>query len=162
MRSDPSDTGGLFVGRRPGTAPVRFRRLPQRGDVRRQRIDNWFAGLILAAMTFVALLCWGPIPVACLWIASRVNYLSNNVSLGIIAAVAGLFVLLFGALSVMRRLDGVWILVRRAAGHDQRVGMLGRVFATTAVVCGSAFMFWFVILHGPVSSNFVSGGPGGL
>jgi hypothetical protein len=162
MRSDPSDTGGLFVGRRPGTAPVRFRRLPQRGDASRQRIDGFLAGLILAAMTFVALLCWGPIPVACLWIASRVNYLSNNVSLGIIAAVAGLFVLLFGALSVMRRLDGVWILVRRAAGHDQRVGMLGRVFATTAVICGSAFMFWFVILHGPVSSNFVSGGPGGL
>ncbi len=162
MRSDPSDTGGLFVGRRPGTAPVRFRRLPQRGDAARQRIDGFLAGLILAAMTFVALLCWGPIPVACLWIASRVNYLSNNVSLGIIAAVAGLFVLLFGALSVMRRLDGVWILVRRAAGHDQRVGMLSRVFAITAIVCGSIFMFWFVILHGPVSSNFVSGGPGGL
>ena len=23
--NDPSDTGGLFIGRRPGTAPVRFR-----------------------------------------------------------------------------------------------------------------------------------------
>ena len=58
MRSDPSDTGGLFVGRRPGTAPVRFRRLPQRGDVRRQRIDGLFAGAILAAMTFLCVLCW--------------------------------------------------------------------------------------------------------
>ena len=28
MRTDPSDTGGLFAGRRPGTAPVRFRAIP--------------------------------------------------------------------------------------------------------------------------------------
>ena len=28
MRTDPTDTGGLFVGRRPGTAPVRFRGVP--------------------------------------------------------------------------------------------------------------------------------------
>src|ERR1035437_6464624 len=37
--SDPSDNGGLFVGRRPGTAPVRFRSLPKRGSERRRRLD---------------------------------------------------------------------------------------------------------------------------
>ena len=40
MRSDPSETGGLFVGRRPGTAPTRFSALPERGSSARQRIDN--------------------------------------------------------------------------------------------------------------------------
>ncbi len=34
MRTDPADNGGLFVGRRPGTAPVHFRALPERGSER--------------------------------------------------------------------------------------------------------------------------------
>jgi hypothetical protein len=153
MHSDPSDTGGLFVGRRPGTAPVRFRKLPQRGDIRRQRIDGFLAGLILAGITFLCLLCWGPIPIACLWVASRINYFSGSISLGIVGAVASLFVLLLGSLALMRRLDAVWILVRRAAGHDQRTGVLGRVFAITAVICGGAFMIWFGFIHGAVSQN---------
>ena len=48
MRTDPSDNGGLFVGRRPGTAPVRFRALPKRGSDRRQRLDGSLAGTLLA------------------------------------------------------------------------------------------------------------------
>jgi hypothetical protein len=55
-------------------------------------------------------------------------------------------------LSVAARLDRVWRLVRRAAGHDQREGMLSRIFAVTAVIAGSAFLFWFVILEGPAPS----------
>jgi len=73
MRSDPSDTGGLFVGRRPGTAPTRFRKLPKRGGDLRQRFDGSIAGTLLAAMIVLSLLCWGPIPLACLWIGSQVD-----------------------------------------------------------------------------------------
>lgn len=152
MRTDPSETGGLFVGRRPGTAPVRFRALPERGSERRRRIDAALANVMLATITLLCLLCWGPIPLACLWIGSRVNYLSGSVSLGILVAFVGLFVLLFGTLAVLKRIDNAWILVRRAAGHDQRSGVLGRVFAITAAVCGGVFMVWFLIIHGPGSS----------
>ncbi len=126
MRSDPSDSGGLFVGRRPGTAPVHFRTLPKRGGERRQRVDGSFATLLIVLMTFICLLCWGPIPVACLWLGSHVDYWSGSVSLGILVSFAGLFTFLFGALSVLRRLDQAWILVRRAAGYDQRSGVMGR------------------------------------
>jgi hypothetical protein len=149
MRTDPSDNGGLFVGRRPGTAPVHFRALPKRGGNLRQRFDGSLASILLAAIVLLSLLCWGPIPLACLWVAAQINYLTNSVSLGILVAFVGLFVLLFGALAILRRLDQAWILVRRAAGHDQRTGILGRVFAITAAVCGGAFMFWFVVIHGP-------------
>jgi hypothetical protein len=152
VRTDPSETGGLFVGRRPGTAPVRFRALPERGSERRRRIDAALANVMLATTTLLCLLCWGPIPLACLWIGSRVNYLSGSVSIGILVAFVGLFVLLFGTLAVLKRIDNAWILVRRAAGHDQRNGVLGRVFAITAVVCGGLFMVWFLIIHGPGSS----------
>src|SRR4030088_1470717 len=86
VRTDPSETGGLFVGRRPGTAPVRFRAVPQRGTDARQRIDGSLANVLLAAMVAVSLLCWGPIPIACLWIGSEVNYLSGSVFLGIVVA----------------------------------------------------------------------------
>ena len=149
MRTDPSDNGGLFVGRRPGTAPVHFRTVPERAGETRQRVDGSIARLMLAGITLLCLLCWGPIPLACLWLGSQANYLTGSVSLGILVAFVGLFVLLFGTLSILRRLDQAWILVRRAAGHDQRTGILGRVFATTAAVCGSVFIFWFVVIHGP-------------
>jgi hypothetical protein len=158
MRTDPSENGGLFVGRRPGTAPVRFRSLPKRGSERRQRADGSLAGLMLAAITLLCLLCWGPIPVACLWLGSQANYLTGSVSLGILVSFGGLFVLLFGTLALMKRIDGAWILVRRAAGHDQRTGALGRIFAATAVVCALGFLLWFLVLHGPGTSLVVRGG----
>jgi hypothetical protein len=159
MRSDPSDTGGLFVGRRPGTAPVRFRTLPERGGEKRQRVDGSLANLMVVAMTVLSLLCWGPIPIACLWLGSEANYLSGSVGLGILVAFVGLFGLLFGALMILRRLDQAWILVRRAAGHDQRTGVMGRIFGVTAVVCAIVFTIWFVVIHGP-GSSVVSGGSG--
>jgi hypothetical protein len=158
MRSDPSDTGGLFVGRRPGTAPVRFRALPKRGSDRRQRVDGSLAGLMFAATTLLCLLCWGPIPLACLWLGSRADYLSGSVSLGILVSFIGLFALLFGALALMRRVDSAWILVRRAAGHDQRTGALGRIFAATAVICALGFVLWFLVIHGPGTSLVTRGG----
>jgi hypothetical protein len=149
VRSDPSDSGGLFVGRRPGTAPTRFRTLPKRSGDRRQRIDGSLAGVLFAAMIVLSLLCWGPIPLACLWIGSQVDYLTDSVTFGIFIAFVGLIVLLFGALMLLRRLDEVWILVRRAAGHDQRTGALGRIFASTAAICALLFIFWFLIINGP-------------
>jgi hypothetical protein len=158
MRTDPSDNGGLFVGRRPGTAPVRFRSLPERGSEVRQRIDGSIAGVMLAGITLLCLLCWGPIPIACLWLGSQANYLTGSVSLGILVSFAGLFALLFGALALMKRLDNAWILVRRAAGHDQRTGVLGRIFAATAAICALGFMLWFLVIHGPGTSLVVRGG----
>src|SRR5438128_9675710 len=91
MRTDPSDTGGLFISRRPGTAPIHYREQPQRAGELRQRIDSSLAGVLLSAMFAISLLCWGPIPLACLWIGSEVNYLTGSVFLGIIAAFAALF-----------------------------------------------------------------------
>jgi predicted secreted protein len=158
MRSDPSDNGGLFVGRRPGTAPVHFRALPERGGELRQRVDGSLASLMLAAITLLCLLCWGPIPLACLWLGSRANYLTGSVSLGLVVSFGALFGLLFGALSLMKRTDNAWILVRRAAGYDQRTGVLGRVFAITAVICALAFLLWFLVIHGPGTGLVTRGG----
>lgn len=152
MRSDPSETGGLFVGRRPGTGPLRFRGTPERGGERRQRADAGLANAMWAGMVVLSLLCWGPIPLACLWVGAHVNSALSNISLGILAAFITLAALLFGTLALLRQLDYAWILVRRAAGHDQRAGALARIFAVAAVICGSAFVIWLVLIHGPGSS----------
>lgn len=159
MRSDPSETGGLFVGRRPGTAPTRFRALPERGSSARQRVDNNLARLLVVGMVVGSLLCWGPIPIACLWISAQANYLTGSVSFGVLIALVALFVLLFGTLMLLRRLDNAWILVRRAAGHDQRTGVLPRIFGITAAVCAAVFSFWFVVIHGPGSSSMPGNKP---
>ena len=159
MRTDPADNGGLFVGRRPGTAPIHYRTVPERAGELRQRVDGSFANLMLLGIVAISLLCWGPIPVACLWVGSEVNYLSGSVRLGIFVAFLCLFALLFGALAVLRHLDNAWILVRRAAGFDQRTGALGRIFAGTCAICAAVFIVWFLVIHGPGSST-ISGGSG--
>jgi hypothetical protein len=152
VRTDPTDTGGLFVGRRPGTAPIRYRTPPEPGSPRRQRFDALVAHLVLALMVAVNLLFWGPIPAGALWVASQVQYQIDSVGLGILVGFAALLVTLFGGLAVLKRMDRFWILARRAAGHDQRQGVIGRVFATTAVIGASAFTFWLVFIGGLGSS----------
>src|SRR5258708_12812634 len=117
MRTDPSENGGLFVGRRPGTAPIRFRTLPERGSHARQRIDNALARLLFAAMVIGCLLCWGPIPLACIWVSAQSNYLTGSVSLGFLIAIVALFVLLFGTLMILRPLANAWILVPLPPAH---------------------------------------------
>jgi hypothetical protein len=147
-RTDPTDNGGLFVGRRPGTAPVKYRALPHRGTERRRRIDSWLAALILVAMVLVCLLFFGPIPVAWLWIASRVQYALNTVSVAIFVAFLGMLMTLMLGLRVLRRLDLTWILVRRAAGVDQRDGVMTRVFAYTAALAAIIFSAWLILFAG--------------
>ncbi len=154
MRTDPTDNGGLFIGRRPGTRPIRYRALPERGSELRRRVDKLLALILLGAIVFINLLFWGPIPALWLWVGSQVDYRTGSVSFGIFTAFLGLLLMLLGALMVCKRLDDAWILVRRAAGHDQRTGALARVFAITAAVGATAFTVWFLLIHGPGSSSF--------
>jgi hypothetical protein len=151
MRTDPTDTGGLFVGRRPGTAPIKYRALPQRGTERRRTFDRILAAAILVAMVLICLTFWGPLPAAWLWVGSQVDYQTDSVSVGILSAFLGMIANLLLGLIALRRLDHAWILVRRAAGYDQRSGTLGRLFAVCAVVGAVAFTFWLIILQGPGS-----------
>jgi hypothetical protein len=83
MRTDPTDTGGLFIGRRPGTGPG---------------------------------------------------------SLGIVVSCLGVLAAVLGGLVVLKRLDQFWILVRRAAGYDQRSGVIGSVFAGAAIIGVALFV----------------------
>jgi hypothetical protein len=151
-RNDPTDTGGLFIGRRPGTGPIHYRTPPERGGGRRQRTDAVLAAAALVVETLVVLSVWGPQPVAWLWVGSQVDYHSGSVFLGITVAFLGLIGSLIVTLAIATRLDHLWRLLRRAAGHDQREGVLGRIFMVTAIVAAIGFTIWLVLLEGPAPS----------
>jgi hypothetical protein len=150
-RNDPADNGGLFIGRRPGSAPLKYRTTPERLGTRRQRADGLLAGLVFTVLVVVAASCWGPQPLAWLWIASHVS-VSTGLFTGIAVAFFGLLASVMGTLWIAVRLDGLWRILRRAAGHDQKDGVLGTIFLWTAVVFGGGFLFWLVIIHGPGST----------
>jgi len=148
MRTDPTDTGGLFTGRRPGTRPVRYRDTPERGGDARQYFDDWFSVGILVLMTLIGVSFWGPIPAGCMWIGSQVSYWADSLMLGIVTAFFAMLAALFVGLVVMKRLDHVWIVVRRAAGHDQREGVIGRIFAVSAGIGVILFTIWLLVFAG--------------
>ena len=151
-RNDPTDTGGLFIGRRPGTGPLHYRGAPERGGAGRRRADGVLAAVVLVVESLLCLSVWGPQPLAWLWVGSQVDYLTGSSMLGIAAAFVGILASLFLTLALASRLDRVWRLLRRAAGHEQREGVLARIFAVTAVVALVLFAGWFFVLEGPAPS----------
>ena len=152
--NDPTDTGGLFVGRRPGTAPLKYRAQPVTAGQGRRTADKILSAGILFLETVLCLTLWGPQPAAWLWVGSQVDYKTDSVALGIVVAFAGMLTTLFLTLALARRLDYAWRLVRRAAGYEQKKGALEWIFVISLAIAGTAFLIWFFIIEGPGSSVF--------
>jgi hypothetical protein len=148
-RNDPTDTGGLFIGRRPGTAPLRYKADPDRGGDRRRRTDAVLAAGVLVLESLVCLTLWGPQPVAWLWVGSQIDYHAGSITLALVVTFLGMLGTLMITLGIATRLDRVWRILRRAAGHEQQEGILPRIFAVTAIIALVLFSLWFWIIEGP-------------
>jgi hypothetical protein len=146
--NDPTDTGGLFAGRRQGTAPVRYREVEPSSE-RRRRMDEWLARGLLAVEVVLCLSLFGPQPAAWLWIGSQVDYLTGYVTAGIATIMLGCLASLMLTMAAAKRVDHAWKLVRRAAGHRQERGALERIFAACVAVALVAFAIWFLFIQGP-------------
>jgi fumarate reductase subunit D len=146
--NDPTDTGGLFIGRRPGTAPVRYRDVKPSSE-RRRAADNLLAHLLLAVELALCLSLLGPQPLGWLWVGSQVEYVTGYVTAGIGTILLGCLASLMLTMAVAKRVDHAWKLVRRAAGHRQDRGALERIFATSVAIALVAFTAWFFIIEGP-------------
>src|SRR2546423_970519 len=72
--NDPTETGGRFIGRRPGTAPLRYRGTPTRAGRARRRADAVLAAAILVLETLLLTTLWGPPPAAWLGLAHADRY----------------------------------------------------------------------------------------
>jgi hypothetical protein len=147
--NDPSDTGGLFIGRRPGTGPVRYRKPPGEPDEGRKRVDGLVAAGILVVETLLCLTLFGPQPAAWFWVGSQVQYQTGFVTAGISTILIGCMFSLLLTVSLAKRVDNGWKLVRRAAGHDQERGAIEWVFAISVGIAVVAFSFWFFVIAGP-------------
>src|SRR4051812_41444386 len=151
-RNDPTDTGGLFIGRRPGTGSLHYRADPERGGAGRRRLDAWLAAGVLALEALLCLSVWGPQPAGWLWIGSQVVGWTDSNLLGVAVAFVGTLATTFLTLALAARLDRVWRLLRRAAGHEQREGALARLFGASAVLALLVFAVWFLVVKGPAPS----------
>ena len=149
--NDPTETGGLFIGRRPGTAPLRYRGRPERPQGARRRFDAMLAGLILVVETLLCATLWGPQPAAWLWVGSRIFHETDSIGLAILTAFAGMLTTIMGTLAIAMRLDRMWKIVRRAGGYEQKDGMLERIFVISMALAGVAFLVWFLVIQGPGS-----------
>jgi len=147
--NDPSDTGGLFVGRRPGTAPVRYRDAAVEAGAGRRRSDKLLAHALLFVELVLCLSLFGPQPLFWLWAGSQVQYLTGFVTAGISTIMLGCLASLFLTMAIGKRVDHAWKLVRRAAGYRQERGALERIFAASVIVALVIFTFWFFIIEGP-------------
>jgi hypothetical protein len=146
--NDPTDTGGLFIGRRPGTAPVRYRKAEPSSE-RRRAADNVLAHVLLAIELVLCLSLLGPQPLGWLWIGSQVDYQTGYITAGIATVLLGCLASLMLTMALAKRVDHAWKLVRRAAGHHQERGALERIFATSVAIAVIGFTAWFLVIEGP-------------
>ncbi len=109
---------------------------------------------ILALETLVLLTLWGPQPLGWLWVGSQVDHQTGSVEAGIVVAFAGMCATLLATLGVARLLDNAWTLVRRAGGHDQRSGVIERIFVVSVALGVTLFLFYFFVVQGPGSQLF--------
>jgi len=146
--NDPTDTGGLFIGRRPGTAPVRYREV-EPSSQRRKRVDGLLAHGLLAIELVLCLSLFLPQPLAWLWVGSQVQYQTGYVTAGIGTILIGCLASLMLTMALAKRVDHAWKLVRRAAGHRQERGALERIFAASVGIALIVFAIWFFVIQGP-------------
>jgi uncharacterized membrane protein YbhN (UPF0104 family) len=146
--NDPTDTGGLFIGRRPGTGPVRYPDVEPSSE-RRRRADELLAHGLLALELLLCLSLFGPQPLGWLWIGSQIDYLTGYVTAGIATVMLGCLASLMLTMAAAKRVDHAWKLVRRAAGYRQDRGALERIFASSVAVAALVFTVWLLVIEGP-------------
>ena len=139
----------MFIGRRPGTAPVRMRETPERRDDGRQRLDRLLAYGLLAVELLMCLSLFGPQPLFWFWAGSQVQHVTGFVTAGIGTIMLGTLATLLITVAGAKRVDHAWKLVRRAGGHKQETGALERIFAISVALAVIGFGFWFFIIQGP-------------
>jgi hypothetical protein len=153
MRNDPSDNGGLFVGRRPGTRKIKYRELPAESSPGRRKIDKALAAMVGLVMLAANLLLWGPIPLAWLWIVAHLGGLANHPFWAVLVAFTGILFSMLLMLMLLMKLDQAWILSRRASGVEQTQGVLTRMFLGCSLLGAILFGLWLIFGGGLASGG---------
>lgn len=149
MRTDPTDNGGLFVGRRPGTAPVKYRRLKP-GEGRKG--DRVLAVVMAGAMALLSAIMVLALPVGALYLVAQIPYLAERPFLALSIAFIGILLGAMLILSALAKLDRAWVLVRRSGGVEQDKGIMTVMICTGVFLAGAGFML-FLIFGGGLAAT---------
>jgi hypothetical protein len=154
-RTDPINNAGLFVGRRsrPAVAPARTE-AGARPNFLIRCADECLALVALAVEVALVVSVWTAQPLGWVWVASQVGYLSGSAALALGAGLGGMIVGLVVTVAVLQRVDHGWKLARRAAGREQKDGVLEPLFTAAFILFVPAFLVWFLVLEGPGSMVF--------
>ena len=90
---------------------------------------------------------WAPIPLGWMWVGAQAYDATGSLLADGTVALLGF---LATALLVMRglvRLDGIWVDLRRRAGHEQAGGALTQVVVASATAGILAFLLWYYVLE---------------
>ena len=110
----------------------------------RRRLLAWESAVVMAGIAVGSLSLWIAVPLACLWVGSRVQAGTGSVGYALLAmmcAATAAFVLLSVALTRLNRIHGE---VRVARGLDDGgATALERVLVLSAVVAVLVAVVWF-------------------
>ena len=110
----------------------------------RRRLLAWESAVVMAGIAVGSLSLWIAVPLACLWVGSRVQAGTGSVGYALLAmmcAATVAFVLLSVALTRLNRIHGA---VRVARGLDDGgATALERVLVLSAVVAVLVAVVWF-------------------
>src|SRR4051812_9728151 len=93
-----------------------------------------------------ALMMWGPIPVAWVWVGARVYDATGSFVAGAAAWFLGFAVTLWIVAGALARLDRAWIRLRNRAGDARAQGAMTNVVVVTATFALAAFFLWFYVI----------------
>jgi hypothetical protein len=111
----------------------------------RSRTARTSASAVLALEVLGALLMWAPVPLAWLWIGGRVYAATGSLAADGFVGFLGFIGTLIVLVALLRRLDDLWLGLRRAAGYDQREGALQEVVTISGAFGLVAFTLWYYV-----------------
>ena len=101
---------------------------------------------LLAAEVLGTAFMWALIPLVWMWIGARVNDATNSLAAGGGVTFLGFVATIMLAAAALARLDRLWVILRRRAGHDQTQGALSQVMIVSTAVGLLLFVIWFYFL----------------
>ena len=118
------------------------------------------AAAVLMLEILGALMMWGPIPVAWVWVGARVYDATGSFVAGAIAWFVGFAVTLWVIAAALVRLDRIWIRLRRRAGDARAQGVMTQIIVVTATFALAAFFIWYYVIDKAFVIPFMPSGGG--
>lgn len=112
-----------------------------------RRAANAACAAVLTVEVIGSLLMWAALPLAWLWVGGRVYAATSSLAADLGVAFLGFVATTVLAMAALVRTDGVWVALRRRAGHGQAQGALAQVMVVSAALGIFLFLLWFYVIQ---------------